>query len=300
MTRGRLPRVGLNVFADERYGAAAGPLFARGLVDALEWDVDDSWGSAGAVDRVLPRWLTELLDLYADGGALYGHGVWFSPLTARWLPRQARWLDELRRECARRRYRHLSEHFGFMLARNFSRSTLLPVPYTAAAVRVGRDRLRRLADASGLPVGLESTAVALTAADAVEQGAFLDEILAPGDGFLVLDVHNLWMQAHNLGLAAETLLDGYPLGRVRELHVSGGSWYQPASEPERGPVRLDSHDGPLPDEALALLPLALRRCPHVELVIMEHRGANLASDEAAARYQADFVRLRALVEAERG
>jgi hypothetical protein len=82
--------------------------------------------------------------------------------------------------------------------------------------------------------------------------------------------------------------------------VSGGSWYHPASEPERGPFRLDSHDGPVPDEAMALVPLALRACPNVEVVIMEHRGAHIATAEAAARYQADFVRLRALVEAQLG
>ena len=34
-----------------------------------------------------PDWAERMLDLYADEGALYGHGVWWSVLTAAWQPR---------------------------------------------------------------------------------------------------------------------------------------------------------------------------------------------------------------------
>lgn len=294
---GRPPRVGLNLFVDESFRAAAGPLFEAGLVDALEWDVDESWGwGEGERRRALPPWVDQLLDLYGDDDALYGHGVWFSLMSARWEARQDRWLEHLTQACQRRRYRHLSEHFGFHTASHYSRGTMFPVPYSEGAVRVGRDRLRRLAAAAGVPVGVENAAVALGAADAEEQGRFLEELLAPGDDFLLLDLHNLWTQCRNLGLDAEALLPRFPLGRVRELHVSGGSWYQPTVDPTRGPFRLDSHDGPVPDEALALLPLTLRHCPNVEVVFLEHRGAHLDNADAIARYQSDFMRLRALVE----
>src|SRR6476646_1400632 len=105
-TAGRLPRVGLNVFIVESFRAAAGPLFERGLVDALEWDLDHSWGGPRRKVDNVPGWAAELLDLYSEAGALYGHGVWYSPMSARWLPEQSRWLDELTRECARREYVH--------------------------------------------------------------------------------------------------------------------------------------------------------------------------------------------------
>jgi uncharacterized protein (UPF0276 family) len=291
----RPPRVGLNLFAHESFRAAAGPLFEDGLVDALEWDVDESWGW-GAESTRIPSWVDELLDVYSDSDALYGHGVWFSLLSARWEERQERWLEHLERECAQRQYRHLSEHFGFISTAEFSRGTLFPVPYTPGAIRVGRDRLARLASASGLRVGLENTSVALCAADAETHGAFLEELLAPSDGFVLLDVHNLWTQSRNLGLSAEALLSCYPLARVREVHISGGSWYPTASAPHKGPFRLDSHDGPVPDEAFALLPLALMHCPNVEVVFLENRGAGLGSADEVAHYQADFRLVRALVE----
>src|SRR5262249_52285421 len=116
----------------------------------------------------------------------------------------------------------------------------------------------------------------------------------------LLDVHNLWTQCQNLGLCAEELLARYPLDRVKEMHVSGGSWYVPSSESRKGPFRLDSHDGPVPRDVFALVPLALKSCPNLELVILEHRGANLDSPEAATQYQSDFLWLRRLVESVNG
>jgi uncharacterized protein (UPF0276 family) len=292
---GRSPLVGLNLFPHASYQAAAGPLFAAGLVDAIEFDVDETFGWRDQTE--LPRWTTALLDLYADDNALYGHGVWFSFLSARWETRQEQWLQEVASECRRRRYRHLSEHFGFSTAGGLIRGTSLPVPFSPGAVRVGQDRLRRLAAASGLPVGLECQATALGRADALEQGAFLEALLAPGDGFLVLDVHNVWTQAYNLGLDATALIDSYPLERVRQLHISGGSWFELPTQPATGRFRLDTHDAPVPPEAFALLEHILPRLPNLEVVILENRGAGLDSAEDLARYQADFRRTRAIVEA---
>jgi uncharacterized protein len=295
---GRPPRVGLNLFAHESFRAAAGTLFEQGLVDALEWDVDESFGFAGVERaRVLPRWVADLLDVYSDDDALYGHGVWFSLMSARWEARQERWLEALRVACQLRRYRHLSEHFGFHTAKGFSRGTMFPVPYTEGAVRVGRDRLRMMKEAAGgVRVGAENAAVALCAADAEEQGAFLADVLGgDDDAFLLLDVHNVWAQCRNLGLPAETMLRRFPLERVREIHISGGSWFTPPHRPE-APFRLDSHDGPVPPEAFALLPAALALCPNVEVVFLEHRGANLESPADVEQFQADFLRVRAIVE----
>jgi uncharacterized protein (UPF0276 family) len=293
--RARPLRIGLNLFASEVYRAAAGPLFEAGLVDALEWDVDESWGSDVARRRALPPWVDQLLDVYSEDDALYGHGVWFSFLSARWEPRQERWLELLAQECRARRYRHFSEHFGFFTAGDFTRATMFPVPLTDASLRIGRDRLRRLALAAGVPVGLENTAIALNPDDATTQGAFLQQLLEPNDNFLLFDVHNVWTQCRNLGLSVDDILPRYPLDRVRELHISGGDWYQPIVHSHKGPMRLDSHDGPVPDDAFALLPSVLRRCPNAEVLFLEHRGANLDSD-AITRYQADFKRLREIVE----
>jgi hypothetical protein len=110
-------------------------------------------------------------------------------------------------------------------------------------VAIGRDRLDRLADAAGAAVGLENLALAMSREDALAQGDLLEALLRPQEGFLVLDLHNLFCQAASFDLDGDVLLARMPLDRVREIHVSGGSWWTGAIDPSR-PFRRDTHDGP--------------------------------------------------------
>jgi uncharacterized protein (UPF0276 family) len=287
------PRVGVNFLPEEDFRAAALPLFDEGLIEALERDIDAGWGYTPDSSRhEIEPWQLEIFDHYAASDALYGHGVWLSVMSGQWTPRQEQWMRELARECAARRYQHVSEHFGWMTAGDYWRNTLLPLPRTRATVALGIDRMKRMADAAQRPVGLEVLATVLTPADALEQGAFLDEILAPIGGFLLLDVHNVWTLAHNLSLDPIALLDSFPLARARELHVSGGSWY----EVPQGRLRMDSHDGDVPDELWPLVRHALARCPSLDVVFLERRADTLAAPAAQERYRADFLRLRAEVD----
>jgi uncharacterized protein (UPF0276 family) len=245
---------------------------------------------------VVPGWADNLLTAYSDAGALVGHGVSFSPLSAGVDEYQRSWLTLLRQEFCARRYRHLSEHFGFSTTRNFHQSAPLPVPLTPATLTLGQDRLRQLAAAAGVPIGLENLAFAFSVRDVEEQGRFLDRLLAAVAGFVVLDLHNLYCQSMNFHKPLEALLAGYPLKRVRELHVAGGSWSQSESSPASPQIRRDTHDQPVPKELFAWLPYVLQRCPDVEVVILERMGGTLteADDEAFRR---DFRRLREVVHA---
>jgi uncharacterized protein (UPF0276 family) len=281
------PLVGLSLMLEDDFLAAALPLFEAGEVEVLEWSFDVGWDLPG-----LPGWAEELLDLYSGAGRLLGHGVTFSALSGAFAPRQQVWLERLRAELARRQYVHVSEHFGFMTAGDFHRGAPLPVPLTAASLRLGQERLQSLKQAGAAAVGLENLAFAFGRQDVNDQGRFLEELLAPVDGFVLLDLHNLYCQSCNFGLSIDELLESYPLARVRELHVSGGSWSQAASG---GPVRRDTHDGPVPPEVLAAVPLALRRCPRVQAVIFERLGGTLLEAADAAGLRDDFRRLKETV-----
>lgn len=238
---------------DPVFVAAALPLLQEGRVDALEWSFDTAWQPSAATQAVL--------DAFANAGRLYGHGVSFSLLSARFTPRQQAWLDALATETSRRPYRHISEHLAFSTAGDRVDGAPLPCPHSEDLVRVGRERLAALHHAAGVPVGLENLAIALAPSDVHEEGPLLDAILEPVDGFLLLDLHNLWCRAVNFGLDADALLDAYPLSRVRELHVSGGSW-------DSG-FRRDTHDNVIPVPVLELLKRTLPRCPRLEVVVVE-------------------------------
>jgi uncharacterized protein len=280
------PLVGLSLMLEDDFLRAAYPLFEASAVEVLEWSFDTGWPPA-----IVPKWAEELLHFYSESDRLVGHGVSYSALSAGTENLQQTWLQLFSKEIDGRRYRHVSEHFGFSSTRNFHQSAPLPVPLTSTTLQLGQGSLQRLAEIAKVSVGLENLAFAFSLRDVLYQGRFLDELLAPIDGFVVLDLHNLYCQAMNFERPFEDLLSGYPLPRVRELHIAGGSWSQ-GIDPR--PVRRDTHDGPVPNELFTLLPVVLRQCPKVECVILERMGGTLSESESFRR---DFFRLKEVVHA---
>lgn len=278
--------VGLSLMLEEEYRAAAYPLLDAGEVDILEWSFDTCWGEAA-----VPEWAEGLIDFYSRKDRLLGHGVYFPLFAVDWKKPHRRWMMLLGRELKKHRYRRLSVHYGFMGAGSFVRSAPLPVPQTANSLQLGRKRLRRLAEVSKVPVGLENLAFAFGKAEVEGQGGFLDRLLEPVGGFLLLDLHNLYCQIRNFRESETALSAGYPLDRVREIHVSGGSW--------RKSIRRDTHDGPVPEEVFRLLVLALEKCPNADAVIFERLGDTLGTAAARRRFQSDYRRIRSIVKGAR-
>ncbi|MGC4089635.1 MAG: DUF692 family protein [Polyangiaceae bacterium] len=283
------PKVGLSLLPADDLRDAQLPLFESGLVEALEWTIDAEFA------HDLPPWLAPLLDHYAAANALYAHGVDYSPLSAVFQPRQARWLEQARLALSRRRYQHLSEHFGFSTVPGLARGAPLPMPFVPSAVHVGRERLRRLRDCAELPIGLENLALAMCRDDVRAHGEFLEQLLAPIDGLLLLDLHNLYCQAVNFDVPADVLALSMPLERVRELHVSGGSWSSVETTDGPRPFRRDTHDGDVPEGVFALLAFVLPRCPKLEVVFVERLGDTLNALADADRYRRDYRRVQQLV-----
>ena len=282
-------RVGLMLSPAEDFREAALPLFEQEIVDALEWSLDLGWGPGG-----VPDWAELLLEAYGEAGRLYAHGVELSLFSAKLEDRQRKWLARVEKECARRRFVHFSEHYGFMTAGRFTNGTPLPVPYAPEVIALGLERMAMLRETVKVPLGLENLAFAFGRRDVEDQPRFMHELLEPSDGFLLLDVHNLYCQAVNYGFDPIALMERYPLARVRELHVAGGTWSKPASDPEGRPFRRDGHDGHVPGDVFPLVAAAIERCPALEVIILEHTDNHLNTDAALAQYRADFVRLRAL------
>ncbi|HEX8504650.1 MAG TPA: DUF692 family protein [Hymenobacter sp.] len=273
--------------------SAAFPLLQAGRVEALEWSVDALFGQ-----RTLPDWFAELLTTYGHEQRLIGHGVYFSLLSGRWTAEQQQWLQQLRELSSRFGFDHVTEHFGSFTGENFHTGAPLPVPYTAAAVRLGQDRLARIQEACHCPVGLENLAFAYALDDVKRHGAFLEELLAPVNGFLILDLHNLYCQLHNFALSYEELIGLYPLDRVREIHISGGSWQDSAQGPGHR-VRRDTHDDAVPEAVFELLGRTMPRCPHLKYVVLEQLGNGLTTERSRARFRSDFGKMERAVQRHR-
>lgn len=278
------PQLGLSLMPQPNFWQAAQPLFDADEIDVVEWSFDMGWGGV-----VLPDLLCSVLRQFSQGNGLLGHGVSYSLLSAQ-LDRR-HWLACLQAECLDYSYRHISEHFGWMATRNFARSAPLPMPLLPETLKLGCDRIQQFADIAQVPIGLENLAFAFGLQDVRQQGEFLDQLLDPVDGFLLLDLHNLYCQMHNFQLSAIEILSLYPLERVRELHLSGGSW----SHHGTATIRRDTHDQAVPEPVFELLKLALQQCPQVETVILERMGNTLNSKQEQLQFRRDFAHIRQII-----
>ncbi len=287
----RRPLVGVSYMYEPEFNRAILPLLESGEIDALEWSFDTV-----ADHRSLPDWMQGLLRAYSDASRLYGHGVYYSLFSGTWGPRQQAWLDRLRRVQGTYSFRHISEHFGFMSSGHAHRGAPLPVPLSDATAALGIARIGALREAAGVLVGVENLALAFSREDAFVHGDFLRRLVEPVGGFIVLDLHNLYCQSCNFGLPLKELIGSYPLDRVRELHLSGGSWLPAPGEAQ--PVRRDTHDDAVPEALFSILPWVIARCPNLEVIILERLGDTLGDAITEASFREELRRVKAIVSAE--
>lgn len=274
----------------EDFRQATDELFQSNKVEALEWSFDFAFNGA-----IVEKWCNDLLDNFSSAGVLTGHGVELSPLSASFSRRQRDWLAQARAEFQKRRYLHASEHFGFSEAGPIEKGAPLSVPMNEQSLRLGKEMMKRFADVAQCPVGLENLAFAFSLDDVKRQGDFIDQLISEVDGFLLLDLHNIFCQVANFNMPELELLNLYPLSKVREMHLSGGSWSRSVSG-SRIAVRRDTHDDAVPQEVLNLTALALKLCPNVEFVILERLGYTMMEPEQQQEFRDDFDTIREILD----
>ncbi|MGV3612560.1 MAG: DUF692 family multinuclear iron-containing protein [Fluviicola sp.] len=276
---------------DDQLLQAALPLFATEKIEAIEWSFDTLYKV-----RDVPDWFVELLHAFGNEGRLIGHGVYFSLFSGKWTAEQQRWLEHLRKVSSNFQFDHITEHFGFMTGEDFHKGAPISVPFTAGTLALGRDRLKRIQEACACPVGLENLAFSYSPEEVQRQGEFLEKLVEPVNGFIILDLHNLYCQLQNFSLDFETLIRVYPLDRVREIHISGGSWDASGVQPVRT-IRRDTHDDAVPEEVFELLKQALPVCPNLKFVVLEQLGVALHTIESQQQFQQDFEKMQVIVNA---
>lgn len=271
---------------DSNILSASLPLFEAEKVEAIEWSFDTLFEF-----KEIPGWFNDLLFAYSQENRLIGHGVFFSIFSGKWLKEQENWLNNLKQLSQKFTFDHITEHFGFLTGQDFHKGAPLSIPYTPSALSIGIDRLKRIQDVCQCPVGLENLAFSYSLDEVKQHGRFLQKLIEPVNGFIILDLHNLFCQLHNFRTDFEALIALYPLHLVREIHISGGSWETPASNPNIT-VRRDTHDDAVPSEVFDLLQACLPRCPNLKFVIMEQLGAGLTEDVERMQFRQDFDKMQ--------
>ena len=122
---------------------------------------------------------------------------------------------------------------------------LLPLPYTAEAVRHVAARVRQVQDMLGRRLVLENvSSYVVFREDEMPEWAFLDALCQEADCLLLLDLNNIHVSAVNHGFDALDFLDGVSLDRVQQVHLAGHT--------VRDGYLIDTHDAAVADPVWAL------------------------------------------------
>jgi uncharacterized protein (UPF0276 family) len=156
--------------------------------------------------------------------------------------------------------RWATEHIAFTRAGGIDLGHLNPLPPMRTNLALLREHAQAMHEATGLPVCLENITSALRLDGDMRETEFLNELTADRGPSLLLDITNLYINAHNHGFDAQEWLAELAPGSVRQMHIVGYS--------EHGGRLADDHAAPIQPELLELL--AVAAAPHaVEAVIVE-------------------------------
>jgi uncharacterized protein len=271
------------------------------LIDGADyWEVapETLWRARG--HRLLPNGFhRRFLALRRRGSFFVAHGVGLSlgSAAASDGPRRRAWLERVRADHALFDFRWYTDHLGASALDGLAMTLPLPLPMTAEAARVVRRRLQQMRRVVG-DVGVENNVAYFLLGDALDEPRFLmDCVRAPGC-HLLLDLHNLYTMAQNFGFDPMAYLARLDLAKVIEIHVSGGSESDPRWLPSGRVLRLDAHDGAVPEAVWRLLETIAPRCRNLRGVTLERMEGTVA-DADVPLLKSELARLRRVLQRRR-
>ena len=194
-----------------------------------------------------------MLDRFAERWPLAMHGVALDIGGSDPLDRD--YLRALGKLAKRVRPALVSDHLCWTRHAGVQLHDLLPLPCNEETLRHVAARVRQVQDALGMRLALENVSSYLRfAGDELDEAAFLSAIVAESGCALLLDVNNVYVNAHNHGFDAFAFLDTLPREAVAQIHLAGHSVDALGSG-----LLVDTHDAPVCEGVWALYAHVLRR-----------------------------------------
>lgn len=228
-----------------------------------------------------------------SGKPFVAHGVGWSVGTAAAAdaPRRDRWRDTIRGTHADFELRWYTDHLGVTAPAGLALTLPLPLPMNRRAAAVVRRALRDL-QAIVDDVGVENSVSYFVLGDPLDEPRFLARALDAPRTHLLLDLHNVFTMAQNFGFDPAAYLSRLDLGRVIEIHLSGGSHSDPAWLPSGRVLRLDGHDDAVPEPVWRMFEEVAPRCPNLRGVTLERMEGTVVGPEDAACVREELRRAR--------
>ena len=144
-----------------------------------------------------------------------------------------------------------SDHLCFASVGGVQLHDLLPLPFTAEAVRHVAERAARVKDSLGVPFAIENiSAYAHPGPSEMSEDEFLTAVCEASDVGLLLDVNNVYVNSRNHGYDPRAMIAALPLERVVQIHMAG-HWTGDDG------LRVDTHGEPICDDVYDLLEYTL-------------------------------------------
>ena len=189
-----------------------------------------------------------------------------SPVSEPHLERLARFVNRVRPES-------WSEHLAFVRAGTIELEHLAAPPRSAATIAGTLANLRRVRAIVGTLPALENVASLLDPpASEYDEASWVSAIAVGSGASLLLDLHNLYVNAQNFGFGAAEYLHRVPIERVSVVHLAGGTWLETSDLGQRRRLRLDDHLHAVPNAVYSLLEEVAFRAPQALTVILERDG----------------------------
>lgn len=253
------------------------PAFLRDHVDEIDYLAivpDRFWADDGPGTgpryREMERQV-EIIDRVAERKPIVGHSVGLSIGSADLFDEAH--VEQIARWQERYRFPWHSDHLSFnrlpgMDAHSELAGLAIPVPYDQEVLEMIAERAARVRDAVPAPFILENNVYYVDLPDQeMSEPEFLNALSARSGCGLLLDVHNVYVNAVNHGFDAREFLHAVDLSRVVEVHVAGGS--------EVGGMYTDSHSGPVAGPVWDLLDDVVARAPNLAGITFEFEESYL-------------------------
>lgn len=160
-------------------------------------------------------------------------------------PLDLEFLAEVKGFLDRYRVRAYSEHLSYCAAGGHLYD-LLPLPHTEEAVRHAAGRIRKVQEFLERPLIIENVSTYLQVGTSMSEAEFVAAVVAEANCALLLDVNNVFVNAHNHGFDAEAYIAAMPTDRIAYLHMAGHFDHSLT-------LKIDTHGAPVSDPVWQLL-----------------------------------------------
>ncbi len=244
---------------------AALPDFLRANLDLLDYVAvipDTFWSDRGAGSE--PRYAeleadVELLEWLGERIPLVAHGIGLSIASAG--PVDLEYVDQIAAWQRRYGFRWHSDHLSYVrvadeYGHDHNAGLAIPFPYDDELLTLIAERVELVQEQIPAPFLLENNVAYIEIPEQdMTESEFVNRLTEQTGCGVLLDVHNVVVNATNHGFDAHAFVRELDLTRVGEVHVAGGS--------ELAGMYTDSHSGPAPEAVWRLLDDVVALAPNL-------------------------------------